>query len=311
MYFNPSWSHAHSVFMVAAFLWYWHETRPGRTLLQWIFLGLISGLLLDVYYAYIAILVVPLIESLYEYWISWELARDWQAIRKLLLANLSYCLAMVIAFMPTLISRQTIYGRPFEFGYGGTEVWKWNQPHLVSVLFSSDHGLLSWTPILIPAVAGLFLFRRRNLKMATYLIGAVLSFYYLIAIHPCWDGLSSFGNRKFIPLLPLFVLGLATSFSELAGFLKKNRKTLVIASSITAVLVIWNLAFIFQRGVHLVPSRGQISWKQMAYNQVVAMPERAITDIKAYVGDRRSMMQRIESEDIALQKKQQEGRRGK
>ena len=28
MYFNPSWSHAHSVFMVAVFLWYWHETRP-------------------------------------------------------------------------------------------------------------------------------------------------------------------------------------------------------------------------------------------------------------------------------------------
>ena len=29
MYFNPSWSHAHSVFMVAVFLWFWHETRSG------------------------------------------------------------------------------------------------------------------------------------------------------------------------------------------------------------------------------------------------------------------------------------------
>ena len=27
MYFNPSWSHAHSAFAVALFLWYWHETR--------------------------------------------------------------------------------------------------------------------------------------------------------------------------------------------------------------------------------------------------------------------------------------------
>ena len=27
MYFNPSWSHAHSAFVAALFLWYWHETR--------------------------------------------------------------------------------------------------------------------------------------------------------------------------------------------------------------------------------------------------------------------------------------------
>ena len=32
MYFNPSWSHAHSVFVVAVFLWYWHRTRQGANL---------------------------------------------------------------------------------------------------------------------------------------------------------------------------------------------------------------------------------------------------------------------------------------
>ena len=61
MYFNPSWSHAHSVFVVAVFLWYWQRTRPGRTLTQWVILGLISGLVLDVYYANIAVLLVPLL----------------------------------------------------------------------------------------------------------------------------------------------------------------------------------------------------------------------------------------------------------
>ena len=32
MYFNPSWSHAHSAFAVALFLWYWHKTRSSRSL---------------------------------------------------------------------------------------------------------------------------------------------------------------------------------------------------------------------------------------------------------------------------------------
>ena len=31
MYFNPSWSHAHSAFVVSLFLWYWHKTRDTRT----------------------------------------------------------------------------------------------------------------------------------------------------------------------------------------------------------------------------------------------------------------------------------------
>src|SRR6185437_5188734 len=50
MYFNPSWSHAHSAFAVALFLWYWQRTREHRTMLQWIALGFVAGLMMDVYY---------------------------------------------------------------------------------------------------------------------------------------------------------------------------------------------------------------------------------------------------------------------
>ena len=46
----------------------------------------------------------------------------------------------------------------------------------------------------------------------------------------------------------------------------------------------------------------------MAYNQVVVVPQLAIADVKAYVENRRGLMQRIEQEDIELQKKQQEER---
>jgi hypothetical protein len=311
MYFNPSWSHAQSVFMVAVFLWYWNETRPERTLRQWVFLGLISGVMLDVYYANIAVLVVALAESLGWYWQNWrQPGHDWQSSRRLLVANLTYCVAIVVAFLPTLITRQIIYGRPFDFGYGGTDVWKWYAPHLGSVLFSSDHGLLAWTPILIPAAAGLVLFLRRDRKFATYLIAAVLSFYYLIAIDPCWDGLSSFGNRKFISLLPLFVTGLAVVLSEFTGSLKK-RKEMVISASVVAFFVIWNLAFIFQWGTHLVPARGPISWKEMAYNQVIIVPKRAVTELKAYLENRRGMMKQIEVEDIEQQEKQMKAGVGK
>ena len=67
MYFNPAWSHAHSAFAVALFLWYWDRTRPARTTSQWLILGLISGLMVDIYFPNGVFLMLPLIESLVGY----------------------------------------------------------------------------------------------------------------------------------------------------------------------------------------------------------------------------------------------------
>jgi hypothetical protein len=63
MYFNPSWSHAHSAFAVSLFLWYWHRTRARRSLPQWILLGLSAGLMIDVYYPNAILLLVPATEA--------------------------------------------------------------------------------------------------------------------------------------------------------------------------------------------------------------------------------------------------------
>ena len=299
MYFNPSWSHAQSVFVVALFLWYWDQTRSGRTLRQWGILGLISGLMLDVYYVNIAVLLVPLLESLVQYWRAWRTStHNWQSSRRLFGANLLFCGATVIAFFPTLITREIIYGRPLEFGYGGIRAWHLESPHWGSVLFSSDHGLLVWTPIVILAILGLLLFLKRGGNTARYLLGACLGYYYLMAIDPCWDGISSFGNRKFISLTPVFVVGLAVAFHEFARWMNANSRSLVIASSVASLLIIWNLAFIFQWGTHLIPSRGPISWKQMVHNQFFVVPQRATSEVKAYIANRSGLMEQIEQQDV-------------
>ena len=165
-------------------------------------------------------------------------------------------------------------------------------------MLSSDHGLLLWTPILILAVAGLFLFLKRNRRLAAYFITVFVALCYLIGGDSTWDGLSSFGNRYFISLTPIFIVGLAVLFSEVAALLKRDRATLALASSLTGLLILWNFAFIFQWGMHLIPVRGPISWKQMAHNQVAVVPARVMTKVEAYFGNRRAMMQQIEQEDI-------------
>jgi hypothetical protein len=304
MYFNPSWSHAHSVFAVGLFLWYWHRTRGERTLAQWVVLGLLSGLMLDVYYPNIAMLLAPLAESLQKYGRAWRApGRDWTSIRRLFSANLLYGLVTMIAFLPTLITREVIYGHLLEFGYGGADVWHWKSPVLWKVLFSANHGLLTWTPIVIPAVLGLALFRRRDREMAAYLGIACLAFYYLIASHHNWDGISSFGNRFFISLAPVFVLGLSTSFSEAAKWFKSVRIASLALAAVTGLFMVWNLAFIFQWGTHLVPARGPISWKQMVSNQFTVVPQQLWGKTKVYFGNRGALMRQIDEQDVKQQRK--------
>ena len=298
MYFNPSWSHAHSVFVVALYLWYWQRTRGARTIGQWVLLGLISGLVLDVYYVNIAVLLVGLMESLQAYWRHLTAQnKEWERAGRLLAGNVLYCCATIIAFLPTLLTRKIIYGSPFNFGYTEVGGWSLASPHLLSALFSSDHGCLVWTPILILAIAGLFLFLKRDPTLASYLIIVLAAFCYLIGGDPNWAGISSFGNRFFISLTPLFVVGLAVFFSEVARWVKNDRRAFRIASAVTAVFVVWNLAFIFQWGIHMVPARGPISWTQMVRNQFV-VPQRAATTFEAYLQNRHGLMQQIEQQDV-------------
>ena len=304
MYFDPAYSHAHSVFAVAFFLWYWHRTRLQRTMAQWAILGLLSGLMLDIYYLNISILLVPFLESLRRYWLAWRApGHDWEALRKLFLANTLYSCVTISAFLPTLITRQIIYGNPLELGYGGVRLSYSIHPDLWQPLFSSDHGLLTWTPIVIPAVVGLVLLRRYDRELATYCLAAVAALYYGVACHPACQALwrhggSSFGNRYFLPLTPFFVLGLAVTLQEAARGLKHARTAYVTGALVIGGLILWNLAFIFQWGTGLVPHRGPISWKRMAYNQVEVVPGKLGGELKSYFTHRSEMMQRIEREDV-------------
>jgi hypothetical protein len=299
MYFNPSWSHAHSVFSVALVLWYWQRTRSNRSPVQWVILGLLSGLMLDVYYPNIMVLLVPFLESLRHYWRHWTgPKRDWKATRLLFQSNVLYCLATVATFLPTLITRKIIYGHPFEFGYEAGDAWLWKSPALLRVLFSSDHGLLTWTPILVAAIVGLFVFRKYDRELAGYFVVSFLAFYVLISLHYNWDGLSSFGNRFFISLTPLFILGLSAALNELAKWWKSDRAATGAAVPVISLLILWNWAFILQWGMHLIPVRGEISWKAMVRNQFEVVPETLVGQAKSYLRNRQALMQHIEQEDI-------------
>jgi len=63
-------------------------------------------------------------------------------------------------------------------------------------------------------------------------------------------------------------------------------------------LALWNLGLVFQWGTHLISTRGPISWREAAYNQIAVVPAEATQTMLNYLTRRRQLMDRIEEEDV-------------
>lgn len=273
MYVEPAWAHADSVFASALFLWYWHRTQGKRSLLQWILLGAIAGLMVDVYYANFVFLAAPLVESVA------ALRREWTAnshrglaLRNFLVNNGLLSAAALILFLPTLITRQIIFGSPFGMGLYTEAHWNWDKPAFWGILFSTKRGLAIWTPVLIPAIAGLFFLPRRDKRMGGIYVAIAAAYYVLIAMYPWWDGISSFGNRYFITLTPLYVMGLTTAIARFVAKWPDGRGAMRRVAAVVTILVIWNLGLVYQWSTGLLPMNGPVAWDQILYNQFRVVP---------------------------------------
>ena len=299
MYFNPAWSHAHSAFVVALFLWYWDVTRERRSLAQWLLLGMIVGLMLDVYYLNSMVVSVLAVEAAGQYAkILRSRPPSSRSFLELLIRHLLFGFAVIVVMIPTFVSRWIVYGGPFETGYVSIRDFLWRSPVFFSVLFSSNHGLLSWTPLLVLAILGMLSFTFRLPKVGIPFSTAMVAFYLFVSFYPDWAGISSYGNRFFVSLTPFFIFGLAYLLQRAAMHFSKPRSALLVCSGALTCFVLWNLGLIYQFGTHLVPARGPISFRQATYNQFYVVPGELTSDLPSYFFRRSDLMRQIEERDI-------------
>jgi hypothetical protein len=176
--------------------------------------------------------------------------------------------------------------------------WSWRSPAFLAVLFSSEHGLFSWTPLLLFAAAGLVLLKWRDPRIGAPFLAAALAFYIFIACYPDWAGISSYGNRFFVSLTPLFIIGLSVFLERTTALFPSQRTALAAASAVLACFILWNAAFMFQWGTHLVPARGPISWSEMFHNQFSVVPRQLAAHLRNYLFHRHDLMRQIEEGDI-------------
>jgi hypothetical protein len=280
LYVFPSWSHVQSAFAVGLFVWYWDGTRGQLTLRRGALLGLAAALMINIYYVNALFLLFPFLETCASAWrLLHGSSEDRNRLVTLVGVNLVFAAACALGLAPTLLTKLIIFGSPFRTGYTNVSQWHWSSPHLLGVLFSSDHGLLVWTPIIIPAIAGLIAGWNRIGDLARYSLAVFVVFTYVVASHVYWDGVASFGNRFFISFTPIFVAGLANALKLFAGIWREPLSGFVRAAVIVVILAIWNIGFIFQCATGLAPLYGPISWNEMVYNQFRTVPQDASSAI--------------------------------
>jgi hypothetical protein len=183
--------------------------------------------------------------------------------RLALLGTLAAGGGFLIGFAPQLLVWREIFGKLWIGVPQGSGFLLWSHPFLVEVLYSSRHGLFSWSPILILAALGLLSFARRFTYPGLPLLGMLLLLVYVNASVADWWAGGAFGARRFEAALPILAVGLAEALRTALELLRR-RPGIFVALGISA-FVCFNFLLAEQYRSGRLPYDGTVSWEQVTH----------------------------------------------
>jgi hypothetical protein len=153
----------------------------------------------------------------------------------------------------------------------------WYSPHALQVLASPNHGFFFWTPLAVLAILGLFALRDRRVMVCLLIM--VASQVYVAGSVESWTVAGAFGQRRFVCLTPLLVIGLAALWTTV-----NSRRVLAVA---VALCVWWNVALMAQFATRLM-DRQRLEPVRNAYHAFVTLPLEIPSLVYRYLTDRQS-----------------------
>ena len=171
----------------------------------------------------------------------------------------------VAAFAPQLLAWRALYGSFVTIPQGGGFVS--GHPAWAGVLFSPQHGLFSWSPLLYAGLLGLALWARRETGRALVVLAFLLALTRLNAGVADWSGGASFGARRFDAALPFLGMGLALAAQACAELAR--RRPLLVPAGALALAAGWNVLLAQAHRTAWDPS-GPVSFEQMGHGAVSA-----------------------------------------
>jgi hypothetical protein len=267
MYVAPGMNHAVSLFAVALFFTLWRWAATGSPL-RWAVWGASAGLMALVREQDGLFALVALIAAL-----SPRLETDWVGRIKRLVA---FGLASAVVFSPQLMVYFILYGRPAPAPQIQNKMY-WTSPHFFEVLFSPQHGLFFWSPILLLFLIGGLLLFRRDLEAALVLAVGFVSQVYISGAVDSWTQAGAFGSRRFLGATVIFAVWGGWIFYKLTARIRK-----VGVAGLAAVFILWNVSLMIQFGLGIM-DRQRLVWSQIVHNHIYEVPPRLGSVISRYL----------------------------
>jgi hypothetical protein len=223
--FQGLYGHALAVGVCTAFVWYWDRVFDSDKPSQWIILGAVGGLVTLVRWQN---LVLPLLAALIKAAYSKDRSRA-------ALGLLSFAATLAFVFSPQLLVWKSIYGSWLTIPQD--TFFHWDKPYLIDMLFSPRYGFLSFSPVMILAVAGLVAgaaWKREPL----FLLGTVflLVSIYVNACAGDWYAGATFGPRRLDGLFVFFVFGTSLSLCAILRWIRHRPETVLAVMFAAAAL---------------------------------------------------------------------------
>lgn len=256
---QPAYAHAASTCAAALALWLWDRQRGARDARGFLCLGLVLGLAMCIRWQNGVLLILPGLELL-----ARLRARPAEPVR-LLMSAAALAAGTALGAFPQLAAWKALYGEwLLRYPPHGADFLRLGHPFVLETLFSSRHGLFSWTPVLWAGYLGFLPLLRGRPALAWPLLPPLAAMTYVNLCSGDWWAGGSFSNRRFDSLLPILALGLAASIDW--GRAQVSRRPEVALALLGVPLIAWNVLLAEQLRRGFLPRDETVAFPALVTN---------------------------------------------
>jgi hypothetical protein len=237
-------SHAATFLTGSVFLAWWWRVRERTDVRSWAILGLLAGAVSIARWQDIFFASAPLL---------FDLIAGRSAVLRRIRSRMIYAAVIALCWVPQMLEWKFMFGKyltvPQGFGF-----FVFPPPFIPNVLFSSEHGWFTWTPLALIGLLGLIAGAIRNPRIFAPWIAAVALEVGLIASLPLtWHSGPAFGNRYMTSSAPVIGLGLLFLLCRFA------RPVRVVVATVAAFCCLFSILFAVQFRLDLIPKLDRLT----------------------------------------------------
>jgi hypothetical protein len=263
--FTVSSSHPVEFFSVTLFLWSLNRDNSKKS--TWITVGFAAGIMAIVRWQNL-IFGLVLLDRIYTLYKKNGSITDIAIKIGLMIPGFTALISIQFGFWKMMTGSLFIIPQ-------GTSFFSPFNPAFFQVLFSSRKGLFTWTPLVFISLAGLIFLKDKKFRLVLFLI--FILDVYACSITSDWWGGAAYGQRRLTGILPIAAMGLSLFIQYI--FTNKNRIYQVTALSVISLTLLWNLLFIIQFRLRLIPADSYLTCRQL-FTEKILLPGKITKLIK-------------------------------